>query len=111
MPPFSKVIQIILNDANEEKVKFVAENIYKQLKIQLSESLIEIYGPFEGNIYKQRGRFFWQILLKSTSWKSMNQHCKHFFGKVKPVNSFKGYVFQSTLIHKHDFMHAVFIRD
>ncbi len=75
-PPFSRIISLRISATDQRLGKQGAEKIgaaARELAGQLnSEDTIEIVGPAEAPIAKIKGRFRWQLLLKS-----QNSHLLH----------------------------------
>ncbi len=65
-PPFSKLINLLYNDASNEEAKTQAEVLAKSLTKVLQENQInaKVVGPAPAFIPKVRGKYRWQITLK-----------------------------------------------
>ena len=61
LPPYSKLVSIIVSGANQ----FEVEKVSKKLK-QLfpSQSKIKLYGPVTAPIFRVRGKFRMRLLIK-----------------------------------------------
>lgn len=73
-PPFSRLINIILLDESETLVIEEAHRLAHLFLARLSDPLsIELLGPAPAPLSKVRGRFRWQIILKSKIGKTSEQ--------------------------------------
>ncbi|MCI2429221.1 primosomal protein N', partial [Candidatus Acetothermia bacterium] len=64
-PPFGQLIAVTLEHSNETQAQEQAHLLARQLK-NISEN-IEVLGPTSAVPYRLRGRYRWELLLKSTS--------------------------------------------
>ena len=76
-PPFSRMVQLKISSNNALKAKIFAGNVAKVLKAVLDKdkkqnNMLQILGPIEAPIQRISSKFRWQILVKSTSSKSIN---------------------------------------
>ncbi len=76
-PPFSRMVQLKISGNNALKVKVFAGSVAKVLKAAIDKdkkqnNMLQILGPIEAPIQKISSKFRWQILVKSTSSKSIN---------------------------------------
>ncbi len=82
-PPFSRLAQIRIQGANEQKVKETA----KKLRRYFGErENISILGPAAAPLAKLRGKYRWQILLKSQNSKMLKHlltHAQQFLDREK----------------------------
>lgn len=60
LPPFFKLVSIIVKGINEQNTKNLAYNIVKSLNF----SNVEVLGPIPAPIYKINNKYRWRILLK-----------------------------------------------
>ena len=61
LPPYSKLISIIVSGANQFEVEKVSKNL-KQLFP--NQSRIKLYGPVTAPIFRVRGKFRMRLLIK-----------------------------------------------
>ena len=71
-PPFSKMINIIIKGGNVNVLK-VASTRLMNLLISLKPDEISILGPAQAPIFKIRGQYRFQILLKSSQSLTLNE--------------------------------------
>ncbi len=64
-PPFSQLINIILQDESESAVIEEAHRLANYFAMKIEECPIELLGPAPAPLSRVRGRFRWQIILKS----------------------------------------------
>lgn len=73
-PPFAQLINIILLDESETAVIEEAHRLAHLFQSKLTEQLsIELLGPAPAPLSKVRGRFRWQIILKSKTGATAGQ--------------------------------------
>ncbi len=61
-PPFSKLINIVCYHKNEKTASANVDFIKKQIESSISN--ISVFGPVPAVIYKVRGMFRWQLLIR-----------------------------------------------
>jgi primosomal protein N' (replication factor Y) len=66
-PPFSKLINIIVKGEKEEEVSKVANHLGTIMDQQVKEKEVDVdvLGPIPAPLVKLRGKYRWQIILKS----------------------------------------------
>lgn len=77
-PPFSHLINLIIKGENEEKVSKIANQLGVILNKKIEKEKMEgqILGPVPAPLEKLRGKYRWQIILKSdnlTQMRRLNQ--------------------------------------
>lgn len=63
-PPFTRLVRLLFKDADEEKAKKETAQIYQSLTTNHSP-LITISKPHPAFIHQERGKFRWQIVIKT----------------------------------------------
>jgi len=81
-PPFSRLINLQLSSLNEERGRREVEELGRQAKaLSRDESgsspVVEVIGPAEAPIAKIKGRYRWQILLKSDNLQALHSLARH----------------------------------
>ncbi|MBN8828589.1 MAG: primosomal protein N' [Sphingobacteriia bacterium] len=76
MPPFSRLIAIVLSDLNEERLKKIVREFYTHAPLN---NEVLILGPVEAPIYKIRNRFRYRFLLRSTKKFNLQEYVKKWF--------------------------------
>lgn len=81
MPPFTRLIALILSSPLEEELK----NIVKELRenAPLAKEGIKIFGPVEAPLYKLRQRYRWRFLLKLEKNINFPQYLKNWLNSAK----------------------------
>lgn len=69
-PPFSRLITLLFQGEDEERVSSFAEE-YAAFLRQIGPDAVQILGPAEAPLGRLRGNFRWQLLLKGRSSKVM----------------------------------------
>ena len=64
MPPFSRLIQLIIRGKKEEKVIFDIKKLFENIN-QINNNMLQILGPAPCLLTKINNNFRYQILLKS----------------------------------------------
>jgi primosomal protein N' (replication factor Y) len=84
-PPFAHLAVLIFSGNSEAAVEKGAETAAALLRTvrQDVRSRVEILGPAAPPLAKVRGRFRWQILLKSTGRNDLHRLLAAFRGRVK----------------------------
>lgn len=81
-PPFSQLINIILQHETEQEViketHHLANLFHEVIKFDLP---VEVLGPVPAPLSKVRGRFRWQIILKSKEGKIIRKICQEVMEK------------------------------
>ena len=81
-PPFSQMINIVLRDENEKNVIEEAHLLANLFEFRLGDDApIEIKGPAPAPLAKVRGKYRWQIILKSKHRKLIRRICKQVMRK------------------------------
>ncbi|MDD5195915.1 MAG: hypothetical protein PHQ96_09650, partial [Candidatus Omnitrophica bacterium] len=60
LPPFGRILKIIMRAANENKLCKGSNDLYNRLK----KKELEIYGPFKEEPFKLRGKFRYCLIIK-----------------------------------------------
>lgn len=77
LPPFSHLAFIKLRGENPDKVKQRAQGLFDRLKKNKSDSQVELISCFAGAPQKLRGKYYWQVLLKSKTVKAMTNFLRN----------------------------------
>ena len=81
-PPLSQLINIVLSDESEELVIAEAHRLANLLNQGIYEVAgIEILGPAQAPLAKVRGKFRWQIILKSREGEVLRRICREIMTK------------------------------
>lgn len=76
-PPFSQLINIIIQDEVEERVIKEAHQLAYRFSQRVgSEDPVEVLGPAPAPLAKVRGKFRWQIILKSREGALLRDICR-----------------------------------
>jgi primosomal protein N' (replication factor Y) len=84
-PPFAHLAALIFSGNSESSVEKEAESAARLLRTirPALKSRVEILGPAAATLAKVRGRYRWQVLLKSPNRKDLHHLLAAFKGKVK----------------------------
>ena len=76
-PPFCDIISIKINSKNENEVKKVADNLYKDLNKSQNLNNMMIFKPVPSPINRINNRYRWRIIIK----------CKFNYKVINLINS------------------------
>lgn len=85
-PPFSRLINLRFEGNSSEVVKECAHrtaDISYNLKKEPQYQDIHILGPAEAPLFKLKGRYRWQLLLRAERAKILHKFCKDLMDRVK----------------------------
>ena len=71
-PPFCDIIVIGFNSVNENKIKKVSNQIYKNLKVNLENKGFKVFIPMPAPIDKIQNRYRWRIIVKGNMTEQVN---------------------------------------
>ena len=71
-PPFCDIIVIGFNSVNENKIKKVSNQIYKNLKVNLENKGFKVFMPMPAPIDKIQNRYRWRIIVKGNMTEQVN---------------------------------------
>ena len=71
-PPFCDIIVIGFNSINENKIKKVSNQIYKNLKVNLENNGFKVFIPMPAPIDKIQNRYRWRIIIKGNMTEQIN---------------------------------------
>ena len=71
-PPFCDIIVIGFNSVNENKIKKVSNQIYKNLKVNLENKGFKVFIPMPAPIDKIQNRYRWRIIIKGNMTEQIN---------------------------------------
>ena len=71
-PPFCDIIVIGFNSINENKIKKVSNQIYKNLKVNLENKGFKVFIPMPAPIDKIQNRYRWRIIIKGNMTEQIN---------------------------------------
>ena len=71
-PPFCDIIVIGFNSVNENKIKKVSNQIYKNLKVNLENKGFKVFIPMPAPIDKIQNRYRWRIIIKGNMTEQVN---------------------------------------
>ncbi len=71
-PPFCDIIVIGFNSVNENKIKKVSNQIYKNLKVNLENKGFKVFIPMPAPIDKIQNRYRWRIIVKGNMTEQIN---------------------------------------
>ncbi len=80
MPPFNRLVGVVLSDRNESRLEEVAHNLAKQ--VEYNET-ISVLGPVLAPIYYVRGRYRYRFLVKSPYGSKVQDYVNKWISKVK----------------------------
>lgn len=83
-PPFNRVICVLITSVNETQVIQVAEVINQELRKISHPSLVDVLGPAPAPISKIKGKFRWQIFIKSDNHIELR---RKIYEVVIPINA------------------------
>jgi len=73
-PPYARLARLRVESPHREEARSVAEKLSENLTVQASGlPAVEILGPSEAFLERAKGIYRWDLLLKSTSVKSLHQ--------------------------------------
>jgi primosomal protein N' (replication factor Y) len=86
-PPYSRILALHISAMDQQQGRRGAEKIGKLSKMLAGQTdgkeKIEIVGPAEAPIARIRGRFRWQILMKSRSVHMLHELTRAVLGKIR----------------------------
>jgi primosomal protein N' (replication factor Y) len=84
-PPFSHLASLVFSGNSESSVEKGAESAARTLHVvkQVLKSRVEILGPAAAPLNKVRGRYRWQVLLKSARRPDLHKLLNTFREQVK----------------------------
>ncbi|MFC1667335.1 primosomal protein N' [Candidatus Omnitrophota bacterium] len=65
LPPFSRMVSVMLRGRNEEKVLAVSESLREKLIKKDKSKKVEILGPAPSAVSRLKGMYRWNLFLKS----------------------------------------------
>ncbi|MBN1898944.1 MAG: primosomal protein N' [Spirochaetes bacterium] len=74
-PPFCRLIKLTLEGKHEETVQNRAGEIYQKLKSFDTDA--QLLGPIPSPLYRVKGKYRFQILIKTTSPASIKERIRH----------------------------------
>jgi len=77
-PPYKHIGLVKLRGNNEEKVKDAGSRLFEGLKSAIKDRAIEAASVNPGQPVKLRGKFCWQVLLKSGSAQKLSKFLKKY---------------------------------
>jgi primosomal protein N' (replication factor Y) len=80
MPPFNRLVGVVLSDRSESRLEEVAQNFAKQVEYNQS---ISVLGPVLAPIYYIRGRYRYRFLVKSPNGSKVQDYVNKWISKVK----------------------------
>jgi len=88
-PPFSRLINLQLSSLDEDCGRHEAEELGRRARIWNQENcgnspVVEVIGPAESPIARIKGRYRWQILLKSDNLHALHSLARHLLTSDSP---------------------------
>lgn len=81
-PPFSQLINIVLQEEAEERVIEEAHRLAYLFSQRIGpDDRVEVLGPAPAPLAKVRGKYRWQMILKSREGALLRQICREVMGK------------------------------
>ena len=79
-PPFTHLTRLLYKNSDEQKSRFAAEKVYKQLK---NLSNFPILGPSPAFIFKKLGKFRYQIIIKIPKGLTIPNNLKEYLRSLR----------------------------
>ena len=85
-PPFSRLINVIISSPDQKRGRLEVEKLGRFAKDLVASNnnyrMIEIAGPAEAPIARNRGRYRWQLLLKGGNAKTLNAMVRNILSRA-----------------------------
>ena len=83
-PPYGKLTLIRFQGMKEKDVQNTADNLIKLLRSTINDQLSTILGPAPAPLSKVRGKYRWQLLIKSNNFSTLRRAVKTAIDKDLP---------------------------
>lgn len=88
-PPFTRIINILISATNESQVITVAEELNQAIRSIAHPSISDVLGPAPAPISKIKGKYRWQIMIKSDNNTELR---RQIYETIYPINATYDYV-------------------